>query len=243
MTDFFTRNGYDAREDYVSIHLKWIMDHKNFLPKEQSWLKGDETYLDIMKETYSINIKSPHRNTYAFKTYILDKAWELHVSKVNARIAKIANGLEPTPNGMWFVTIGFNHDTWTIADCDKCIRKILEMEWIISGKANFELYRTNGEHPHVHFILETKEPKSRILDKIFRPLYVKKVVFSKNFIDVKPMMDYHHKYINLDKVSEKMECVERDIIWRKKNNIPDYEKKWSSTIIKEELINQIKYGH
>lgn len=218
--------------DYKSGHLAWLVSHPKFTPKDAQDYRADISYYEIMKFTYN-NKHCSQEDAHIF--WRRDIEWHKRAYDLANEINKEVEKLKPTPNGLWFVTIGFNHDTWTIADCDKCIRKILEMEWIISGKANFELYRTNGEHPHVHFILETKEPKSRILDKIFRPLYVKKVVFSRNFIDVKPMMDYHLKYITLDKVSEKMECVEKDIIWRKENNIPDYEKKWDNDYIKELL--------
>lgn len=215
-----------AEKDYVSAHLQWIQNHPRFVPKEQTFFQYGYSYYDMMKELY-VNQKShKYIQDYAHNTWISDIHWHKKSYLLSNEIQKEVEKLEPTPNGMWFVTIGFNHQTWNISDCCKCIEKILAMEWIISAKANFELYRENGEHPHVHFIIETKEPKSRILDKLFRPLYVKKVVFSRNFIDIKPMMEYHHDYINLIKVSEKVKFIEQDKAWRQKNKIPDYEKNW-----------------
>lgn len=210
--------------DYKSGHLAWIHSTKTFTPKYPQDYRSDISYYEVIKELYS----NPNCSQEQAKSFwISDKLWHKQTFALSKSIDKEVEKLEPTANGWWFVTIGFNHDTWNIKDCSKCIEGILGMEWIISAKANFELYRENGEHPHVHFLLQTKEPKSKILEKCYRPLYTKKVVFSKNFIDVKPMMDYHKKYIMLDKQSDKMENVKKDIEWRKKNNIPDYEKKFN----------------
>jgi len=208
--------------DYKSAHLAWINSTKSFTPK----YLHDYTspYVEIMKFIYA---KECCSQEYARKLFIADKVWFKECHSVSKDLDKAVCDLIPAKSNYYFVTIGFNHQTWTISECVKSIHKILAMEWIISGKANFELYRTNGEHPHCHFVIETLEPKSRILEKLFRPQYMKKIILSKNFIDVKPMENYHHKYIMLDKVSDKMFCVEKDIQWRKENNIPDFEKNYN----------------
>jgi len=208
--------------DYKNAHLAWLKSCRDFEPKYPSDYKSG-TYLDVMTTLYA-DERIPM--IMAYHMFISDKAWYKKSKKIAREIDKQVEKLEPTPPTLWFVTLNFNHQTWNVKDCTKCIEKILAMDWIIRAKANFEYYRENGEHPHCHFLLETKEPKSRILDKIFRPLYTKKVIFKKNFIDCEPGMDYHHKYINLDKKNEKMENVQKDIEWRKKNNIPDFEKNW-----------------
>lgn len=210
--------------DFKSAHLAWIKSTKNFVPKYAH--DYSEPYYDIMVELYRNNSVTQNFAEILFEA---DKKWFIDSKKISKQIDKQIESKQPVPTGYWFVTLGFNHDTWTIKDCDTCIRKILGMEWIIQGKANFELHRENGEHPHCHFFIETKEPKSRILDKIFRPLYTKKVVFKRNFVDAKIAMDYHHDYINLIKQESKMSFVEKDIAWRKKNNIVDYEKNWTLT--------------
>lgn len=209
--------------DYKTAHIQWLTNTKNFVPKYPADYSRGVSYLETMISLYA-DPRIPQEMARAM--FVSDKNHYNNCYKVIKEVDKLVEKLVPTPNDSWFVTVGFNHDTWNIKDCDKFIRNVLEMDWVIRGKANFELFRSNGEHPHCHFVIETKEPKSRILEKLFRPLYAKKVVFSKNFIDVKPMMDYHHKYIMLDKIEEKMECVKKDIDFRKKNNIPDYEKNW-----------------
>jgi len=65
--------------------------------------------------------------------------------------------------------------------------------------------------------------KSRIIDRVFAT--VKKVVKSKNFVDVKGYKDncgsyaQKLKYINGDKTEHKLECVQKDSIWRQENNL------------------------
>lgn len=214
--------------DFKSGHLAWINSTKSFTPKYPQDYRSDISYYEVITELY---LNKNVTQEIAKQFWIADKVWHKASCALSKSIDKEIEKLEPTPNGWWFVTIGFNHATWDIPKCCKCIENIIKMEWVISAKANFELFRENGEHPHCHFVIETKEPKSRILDKIFRPLYTKDVVFSKNFIDVKPMMEYHKKYIMLDKQLDKMENVNKDIEWRKKNKIPDYEKNISNFLI------------
>lgn len=212
--------------DYKAAHLNFIKEQsqKGFIPKEYVDWKYNIPYLEMMRFTYS---QPAATQEVAEMFYNADKKWLLDKQKISKSIDKRLQLLESTPDGRWFVTIGFNHQTWNIQKCTKCIEKILGMDWIIKAKANFELFRENGEHPHCHFLLETKEPKSRILDKLFRPKYVKDIVLARSFIDVKEAQPFHDKYINLDKQTLKQEYVEKDKEWRNKNNIPDYEKNWN----------------
>lgn len=211
-------------EDWKNAHLSWIAQYKNFVPKFSYDYRNDIPYIQIMKEVYG-NKHCTQKMAYQF--YMADKAWYKHQFELSKCMDKEIEKLEPTPNGMWFVTIGFNHQTWSVSQCCRAIEKLLAMEWIISAKANFEMFRENGQHPHCHFVIETKEPKSRILEKFFRPQYVKNVVLNRNFIDVKKCEPFHLKYILLEKQSDKMIYVEQDKMWRQQNGIPDYEKNWN----------------
>lgn len=214
--------------DYVAGHLQWIKNNPKFVPKESADFTGDIPYYEIMHGgLYSIKLNFPGIQAIAKKLWIADKAWQKASYALTTAIDKEVNKMVPTANGLWFITIGFNHQTWSVKECVKVIQKILGFDWIIKAKANFELHRENGEHPHCHFLIETNEVKSRILDKLFRPQYVKNVVLDRKFIDVKPGMDYHYKYINFEKVEEKSEHVEKDREWRIREGIPDFEKNWT----------------
>lgn len=210
-----------------TAHLVWIKQRKNFVPRYAS--DYTQPYYDIMAQVYSNANCSDKLATQMFEC---DKKWELLMTKAIKENDKKASQSVKTEEleDWWFMTIGFNHQTWSVNKCCKVIEKILAMDWVISAKANFELHRENGEHPHCHFYLRSTLPKSKILEKCFRPLYVKEVVLDKNFIDLKKAQDYHLKYINLEKQYDKQFCVQKDIEWRQKNKIPDYEKNWPQNI-------------
>lgn len=211
--------------DYKAAHLAWISEQtkRGFIPKEYGDWKYNIPYLEMMRFTYS-QPNCTQQNAEWF--YEADKLWFSEKTKISRDMDKKIQKLIPTPNGCWFITIGFNHQTWTVDKCVKAIQKIINMDWVIRCKANFELFRDNGEHPHCHFYIETRECKSKILDKLWRPNYIKEIVLKRNFIDIKEAGDQHQKYINLEKVDEKMECVKKDKEWRLSNNIPDFEKNW-----------------
>lgn len=232
MDSFLKKHGYSPKEDYVVAHLQWITDNKNFVCREHIVFQEGFSYLEIMNQCYYNFRNSPLLNRSAFVNYIMDKLHRKQAIKLERTINKAVNKLEPTPNGLWFVTIGFDHALWSIPKCVKVINNIMNMQWVVSAKANFEFFREKGTHPHVHFIIETLEARSRIVDKLFRSQYVKKVVSVRNAVQVQPMMDYHLNYINLIKVEEKMVKVNLDREWRLKNNIPDFEKNWDNEKIK-----------
>lgn len=141
------------------------------------------------------------------------------VSRDNASIGQLK---------WYFITIGYD---------DRIITPLImkKMGDIISSKDYFndviyvhEKHRRDGSgniytHHHTHFLVVCDLPKTRIIDRIYAT--VKKYVSSKNFVDVKSYKDnvgtYEQKvnYIEGNKVSEKMECVELDDIWRKENGL------------------------
>lgn len=210
-----------AEKDYKSVHLAWVYKTKTFVPKYAQ--DYTTSYYEVMKEVYrNKNVT----NKMAKIMYYADKRWHKVANKIMIEADKELNDEIPEPTKEWFITIGFNHQTWSVAKCKKVIEKILAMDWVKKAKANFELYRENGEHPHVHFMIETDIPRSKILDKLWRPRYVKDVVLARNFIDIKPAEIHHNNYIMLNKTEHKMKYIDKDIEWRKKNDIPDYEKNW-----------------
>lgn len=206
--------------DYRNAHLAWLKSTRDFEPKYPADYKS-ASYLEVMESLYT----NPEvTQSFAKTCFISDRRWYIDSKRISKQIEKEVLKSIGEVSNLWFVTIGFNHQTWTIPKCVKVIEKILQMDWINAAKANFELFRENGEHPHVHFLINTSLPKSKILEKLFRPKYVTEIVLSKNFIDVKPAETVHKKYIKMEKQESKMKYVDMDIQWRSKNNIPDYEK-------------------
>jgi len=213
---------YIIEMDYKSIHLAWIKNTRNFVPKYAT--DYTEPYYDVIRQMYSHNGATQEFAKVMYHSDI--RWWEECLAVQQQEIKAVKKDIKQEPK-VYFVTIGFNHQTWSIEKCTKAISKILEFDWIIKAKANFELFRENGEHPHCHFYISTFEPKSKVLEKLFRPNYIQQIVLKKSFIDLKVAEDYHYKYIMLDKVVDKMGCVEKDIQWRIENDIPDYEKNWN----------------
>jgi hypothetical protein len=210
--------------DNKSAHLTWLKsaEARTFVPKYPHDYQ-ETSYYDIMKYIYA---KPACSQQLAEQMFLADKLHFKSTLAVIKNINKIVEKSQPTPSQFHFVTIGFNHQEFTIDACHIAIQKILKMDWVKSAKANLEYHRENGTHPHVHFIIETPYLKGKIVDSIFKPKYMKKLVLKKNFIDVKTAQECHYKYINLEKQESKMSYVKQDQEWRQKNKIPDYEKNW-----------------
>jgi len=203
--------------DYKSLHIVWIKSHPNFMPKFASDY-GSTMYIDVMKRLY---INPRVTNECAKMFFDSDRKWfDSSNSIIKEMVKQDRKGQD---SQKLFITIGFNHQTWSIPECVKVIEKIKQYDWIKGLKARFELHRTNGEHPHVHFLIELNEqiPKSKVLEKLWATKGIKKICLAKSFIDYKLAQDYHNAYIMLDKCDEKMDCVNKDIKWRSENNIPE----------------------
>jgi len=198
--------------DWKTAHLAWISERPNYIPK--NFIGFTEPYYDIMAEIYSHKSCS---QAYAEKCYLDDMAWVEEKKRMNYELKK---KLEIKTEH--FITIGFNHQTWSITKCVAVIEKIMSFDWIVKGRAVFELYRSNGEHPHCHFLIESLEPKSKIIEKIWATRGIKKVVLAKSFIDHKEVNHNHSKYIMGIKQDSKMPFVEKDREWREANNINQY---------------------
>lgn len=210
--------------DYKTSHLTWLKQTKNFVPHFSHDYKSC-SYYEAIEYTYSKEQCSQER---ARAWFVADKLYYKQSQIAIKEVDKIVEKSLPTTPLFYFVTIGFSHQDWSIKTCCNAIEKILNMNWVISAKANFELHRENGLHPHVHFVIETNHKKGKIVDCIFKSEYIKKIVLKKNFIDVKPALESHYKYINLEKQESKLGCVDQDRKWRQENNIPDYEKNWKN---------------
>lgn len=199
-------------DDWKSVHLAWINKTKTFLPKYL--YDYSVPYLEIMKQVYSNPCAT---QAYARRCYEEDRKWWDSINKLM---------YQKEDEGTWFVTIGFSHQTWTIAKCLNLIDRILNFEWVKYGEAVFELHRQNGSHPHVHMIIKTEHKKGKMLQCIWGGVdkphkYIKDLVPNRASVDIAPAVDYHiTNYMEGIKAEHKMPCVELDRAWRDKNNIP-----------------------
>jgi len=200
--------------DYKSAHLSWVNSHPTFMPQ----------HTHICGQVYSDSLSFLYYQTGS-ELINQEFARQLFKSDIDyhASLSLIISSLSVTTDApKFFVTIGFNHQTWKINSCVKVIENILSFDWILSCRAVFELHRENGEHPHCHFLMETEKMfKSKVLEKIWATKGIKTVCLKKSFIDCKSAEKFHQDYINLIKKESKMRYVALDTKWRKENNIPD----------------------
>lgn len=196
------------------MHLQWIMNNPKFQPPYLN-----TNYHEVMSILY---LKSNVTQDLAKSFFESDRRKLLKNSEAISQLKREDIKYLKLNSDKLFITIGFNHQTWTIPSCIKVIENILSLDWIKNARARFELFRENGEHPHCHFLIETTHqiPKSKVLEKLWAVKGIKKVVMTKSFIDFKVAGDHHVDYIAGIKTAEKMQHVERDIEWRDNNNIP-----------------------
>lgn len=210
---------YDPAVNYVALHLTWLKKHPSFLPKHAVKTKHDWTWLDVCNDLYGDDTRTwEHRNELARIFLQDDIKWSVEYFSQIKLIETPVIDL-----GKWFVTIGFNHQTFDPKQVKLFISNLFTLKFFDDGSFGvFEYYRANGEHPHIHICLKTSvKTKSQIVQQIFRSKNASKFILNKNFIDVKPFEKYHDEYLAGNKTEDKMSFVERDKSWRFENNYPD----------------------
>jgi len=223
-------------KDARNLHHSWLCKYPSFNDRDTGMSNMD--YRNHILSEASVYHHHLQNVPYFAKRYSLadfaDRVeWHLRcdirrlngVSSLDTKLKALTSKSlgKSAPSLKRFITIGFNHQTYDIKQCLACIQSVLDMSIFKNGEAVFEFHRQNGFHPHCHFILEMHEPlrPSKVVEKIFAVKNMKKIVLSKTFIDVKPCEEYHIKYLNGDKQTDKLDCVEKDKVFRKNNNIPE----------------------
>lgn len=223
-------------DEVKEMHRTLMASHPNYADKDlfEPKMCHEKSYIDQLYYWFYINIHW-YESRYTpenFKKFLVDfyvtpyMADIMRITEAHKQLQQVKNTLlnKQDTKPKWFITIGFNHQTFKISDAVLVIRRICENKIFKEIRGVFEMFRENGEHPHVHFLAELHEtlPKSKILEKLWATKGIKKQVFSKTFIDVKKAEDYHTNYILGIKKQEKMKYIEKDKEFRKKNNIPEF---------------------
>jgi len=203
----------------INAHLAWISQNPRFVPYNFVII-GSATYLDTMRELYCSRSRNYMSEDIVNRLFRGDL---LHHQQTQSHITQLLKQINKDDKNEFFITIGFNHQTYTISQCVKVIESILTFDWILSCRAVFEFYRENGEHPHVHFyITSCIKYRSKIIEKLWATKGIKQVCLKKSFIDCKNALEYHKKYIMLNKTESKLPYIEKDKIWRLENSIPEF---------------------
>jgi len=143
-------------------------------------------------------------------------------------IAKEVRSMDVDGFPWYFITVGYDDENITVDKIRKFSQAVATSKYFDDVQLVNEKFRKNDQgeiyiHHHTHFLVKCELSKSRVIDRVFAT--VKKVVKSKNFVDVKGYKDgcgsyaQKLKYINGDKTEHKLECVQKDILWRQENNL------------------------
>jgi len=201
--------------DYKKLHLAFLTTHPRFLDKNGDYTHSE--YMEVMSYTY----KNPLiTNELAYLFMKTDVRWYVESQSEIQEMLQMVKA-PPLPDSL-FITINFNHQTWTPQLCHTAIENLLTLSWIKTACAVFELHRENGQHPHVHILLTTDRhyTKTRIIDKIYAAKKMKDLIAGKQFIDYKIAEPYHLNYTAGNKKPEKMQYVEKDNIWKEMQGLP-----------------------
>lgn len=216
--------------DFISAHLAWIKSHPAYAGFD---FPSHLSYYELQRVTYDNLLRSYEQRPAIYTRFLpQDIAKEMFMKDLQkhkahtviaADLAKEL-GLVKLDNEHLFITIGFNHQTFTVPLFKKWIEKFVQLKWVSMLKAKFELYRENGEHPHIHMIIKTDkiQSKSQTIQKIWKSSGIKTIVLNSCFIDYKICEPYHFQYIDGNKQQSKLQYVEKDIEFRKNNNIPEF---------------------
>jgi len=231
-------------EEYLKVvsevktaHLEWLSQHKNYI--EPTCGYRYDLYREIIdKELYKCFVTSVtwwamRMSVEEFKIYLITCHFKGDVkSFLNNSVSQpliqsvisLVTPAVPDSEKFWFITIGFNHQTWSVRSSINVIDSIVSNKIFKEIRGVFELFRENGEHPHVHFLCRLLDnlPKSKIIEKLWATKGIKKVVLAKTFIDIKRAGQQHEKYILGDKTESKLSYCQKDKDFRKKNNIPEF---------------------
>lgn len=216
-----------------------VIEHLTWLERHPYFQKDMPKYIEVMKNLWIqwFDMESLGRyQDFSFekivnKWYDSDILEYKKLDKVSLKILerekRLVKGLG-TSTLFAFITIGYNEQTITPAAMITMGQKVSDMKYWDTVQMVHEKHRINGIHHHTHFLVTYTEPlfKTKIIQYVHQ--LVKKHVLTKNNIDVKGSPDKDtrfrdisefRKYIEGDKTEEKMDCVRKDIEWRKKNNM------------------------
>lgn len=211
--------------DYKTLHLQWLAANKGYRPKGWQQTPQYMSYYDQMNQMYYSSDAVIKSQKSAYLWFRDDYRWQNCKSDIKQQAEDLFGKGDADVNE-WFVTIGFNHQTFDPQKAHSYVTKLFEKEFVIDAYGTFEFHTETGEHPHFMFYLKSDcKTKGRVVDRIFQSAGSKKIILGKNFIDVRRFEARHTDYLNGNKSEDKMLYVQQDIAWRAVNNLPTIIKK------------------
>lgn len=217
---------FDEKVDYRNLHLEWIRANPSFRPKTAFDRSLFSSYFAFKSWEYSS--PEPCSNKFAYICLTDDYRYSKQKASktVNAEVAEMFGDGPPVEfKDAYFVTFNFDEKLFVAEDVVIDLAKFLQLSWIDEFFGVFEYNTEEGHHPHLMCRMKiNKYKKAKLLDKLAESRLAK-YCNGRNFIDVRPLMDYHLDYLSLDKTPRKTAYIVADQGWRKANNIKEYYEK------------------
>lgn len=213
---------FDSSKDYKTLHLQWIKNNRSFRPKSGIDLAFTSYYDQMLAYYFSTDAVYKQQYT-AYRIIQEDYQWSKKSKTINEEIAVMCGDKFEPLGDSFFVTINMNEKLFDPDKALKAVSKLFEKSYVSYGYAIFEYNTSQGAHPHIHMklIVNKYNCKSKLLEKLYDS-YLGKLTDGKNFIDIKKWLSIHQDYLEYDKAISKKEYLEKDKIWRKENNLPEY---------------------
>lgn len=210
--------GYKEDVDYKKLHLEYIKANPRFRPLG-GVSPNYSSYFEQLSSLYHEGSIKSNKTAYIF---LRDDYNHQKKSKtINDEVATMFGDVPENNNPTYFVTFNWTDDNFKLDKILNAIQKLFSKSWIDNARGVFEYHGLQGNHPHFHSLIQVNKHKTfgRFMDKIVQSAMGS--TLNKNFIDIKVARPYHLEYLEFDKRVEKTECLEKDIIFRRENNLKD----------------------
>lgn len=216
-------DNFDETKDYKSLHLEWIKANRGFRPKT-AYPAMFDSYFDFMSSMYYEGTIKLQRTAFLYLKD--DYNWLKRSRSVNTEVAQLFGDKPDTLEKAFFITFNFDSKKFKADQVVKAVSKVFDKTWVDAAYGVFEYHTETGCHPHfmMKLVVNKYDKKGKLLDKMAESCLAK-FTSGKNFIDVRPFLKEHEDYLQLDKAIEKKDYLEKDVIWRKENNLPEFLKK------------------
>ena len=216
---------FNEEIDYCSLSLnsEIALQRTTHEHTEENILEGYE----VQKEIYT-RLGYTNEHWYRWWCGIMAQSYRLQKSK--QEIAKFTNmntqDERPYAN-TWFVTIGTNPLVQqNLKLVISVIDNLMQSDWFKNATWVYEYHTERGEHLHIMAKIEIikNDPKSKIIQNLCKTKGLYKIVEMNQgrcstHVSVIPYRIHHEDYIDLRKSDTKKEYLEKDVQWRKDNNL------------------------
>lgn len=212
---------YNPDKNYKLMHLNWLGERKSFAPR---WFERTDQFPTYIKKLESMYLGANaiwKDNLTAY--YNLRDDYNIVFGKKKTATDEVHKmfGGRPTKN-KWFITFNWDDKNFNKKLILKSLEALIKKKWVISFVGVFEYYGMDGNHPHLHTVIEfpsTKEFDEKY--KINRKLFDQQIsdTLAHNFIQTLRYRKNHTAYTLGVKCEAKQENLLKDKDWREENGL------------------------